>query len=207
MWPGNIIYENREIHGERLELKAEADRSVYLGPDLTLRRCEVVIRVPTRRLLIRPTRFIDCSIEVKQELKNHQGWLHASLKGCRFKGQLLGCEFGAHFADEEGRRGSVEDCDFTEARLDLCRFHGCDVRTLRFARWPSFTILDPLGRGQELMSVEWPGSFRPVRLEGPFKELPSTVALTFYAPTAAKRCGTTEAELKAAIERFDFIVH
>lgn len=39
------------------------------------------------------------------------------------------------------------------------------------------------------------------------RELPITVALSFYAPAEAKRCETTEEEFKAAIERFDFIVH
>ncbi len=57
------------------------------------------------------------------------------------------------------------------------------------------------------MSVKWPGSFRPVTLEGPYKEVPCTKAITFYAPSDAKRCKTTEEELKAAIQRFDFIVY
>jgi hypothetical protein len=203
----NVHYEGREIEGERLEL-AEKDLLVYLGPDLTLRRCTVVVRMPTSRLHILPTRFIDCAIEVKQELKNLQDWVSASLKGCRFTGRMTGCEFGRWPGYSSGGEfGEVEDCDFSEARLDLCRFHSCDTRTLRFPRWPCFTILDPIGRGRELLEVEWPGSFSPVTLEGRFKELDSTVALTFYAPAEAKRSGTTEEELKRAIQRFDFIVH
>ncbi|QRK13111.1 hypothetical protein JQX13_25655 [Archangium violaceum] len=70
----------------------------------------------------------------------------------------------------------------------------------------SVTIVDPIGHGRELMSVKWPGTFHPVTLEGRYKEVPSSVAVSFYAPAEAKRSGTTEAELKAAIERFDFIV-
>jgi hypothetical protein len=203
----NVHYRDQELSDSRLEL-AEKEQLTYLGPNLTLRRCDVIIRLPTSRLHILPTRFIDCSIEVKQELRNFRDWVSSSLKGCRFKGRMSGCDFGNWPGHKSGGElGEVEDCDFTEARLDLCRFIGCDTRTLRFARWPSFTILDPVGRGRELTNVDWPGSFRPVRLEGPFKEWPSTVALSFYAPNEAKRCGTTEAELKAAIERFDFIVH
>jgi hypothetical protein len=56
------------------------------------------------------------------------------------------------------------------------------------------------------MSVKWPGTFRPVTLEGRFKEVPSTIAVSFYAPAEAKRSGTTEAELRAAVDRFDFII-
>jgi hypothetical protein len=100
----------------------------------------------------------------------------------------------------------VEDCDFSEARLDLCRFHGCDMSTIRLPKWPCFTIVDPLKYGPELLSVPWPGDFTPVIIEGPLKEQPSTVALTFYAPAEAKRSGATLEEFKAAVERFDFIV-
>ncbi|QRK10281.1 hypothetical protein JQX13_09400 [Archangium violaceum] len=207
MRPGNIIYEEREMEDARVELKAEADRLLYLGPNLTLRRCTIVVRVPTRKLFIRSTTFIDCDIELKQELKRFS-WTGAALKGCRFTGRMVGCDFGAWPGHGKWwEHGAVEDCDFSETRLDLCRFQSCDPRTLRLPRWPCFTILDPLGRGRELTSASWPGSFSPVTLEGPYKELPTTVALSFYAPAEARRCETTEEELKAAIERFDFIVH
>ncbi len=62
---------------------------------------------------------------------------------------MLGCDFGTWPGYTlEGALGEVEDCDFTEARLDLCRFLGCDTRTLRFPQWPGFTILDPVGRAE-----------------------------------------------------------
>jgi hypothetical protein len=80
------------------------------------------------------------------------------------------------------------------------------MRTVRLPQWLCLTIVDPIGHGRELMSVKWPGTFRPVTLEGRYKEVPSTVAVSFYAPAETKLSGTTEAELKAAIERFDFIV-
>src|SRR5690242_2221539 len=131
----NIIYENREIEGERLEL-SDKEGIYFLGPNLTLRRCTVLARLPARWLHILPTRFIDCTIQVKQELKNHD-WSRAFLKGCRFTGRLTGCDFGHRLPELPGREnGGIEDCDFTEARLTSCRFHGCDTRTLRFPRWP-----------------------------------------------------------------------
>lgn len=202
----NVHYERREIEEARLEL-ADKDRLTYLGPELILRRCTVIVRVPASRLHLLPTTFIDCSIELKQELKNFS-WTCAALKGSRFMGRMLGCDFGPWPGNARGwEYGALEDCDFSDARLDLCRFHGCDPRTLRLPRWPCFTILDPIGRGRELLEVGWPGSFRPVTLEGRYKEAPSMVARSFYAPAEAKRSKTTEEELKAAIERFDFIIH
>jgi len=200
----NIHYADREMEGERLEL-ADKEHLTYLGPNLTLRRCHVLIRVPASGLVVLPTRFIDCTLEVKQELKNF-AWTCAALKGCQVKGRLTGCDFGPWRDYTKGwEHGAIEDCDFSEARLDGCRFHGCDPRTVRFPPWPCFTILDPIGRSQELKSVPWPGRF-DVILDMLATEPPSTVALTYHAPSLAKRRGMTTEELRAAIERFDFIV-
>jgi len=158
-------------------------------------------------MLIRaPTRFINCSFEVKQQLTNYQDWICASLKGCRFKGRFRGNDFGhwPEYGDEpEYQFGSIEDCDFSEARLETCRFHGCDLRTLRLPRWPCFTFLEPLRHFAELQRVEWPGSFGDIVVKRLFKHPASTVALTYYAPYAAKFFRTTEEELRAAIARFD----
>jgi hypothetical protein len=202
----NIIYKDREVEGERLEL-ADKEGLYYLGPNLLLRNCTVVLRVPTRRLLICPSRFIDCTIEVKQELKNC-AWACASLKGCRFTGRMTSCDFGPWTDYTEGwEHGAVEDCDFSEARLSNCRFHGCDMRSLRLPPWPCFTILDPIGRLRELTSVQWPDQFGRIIIKNFYKHPPSTVALTYHAPTVAKQYETTEEELRAVIEKFDFIVY
>ncbi|KFA87093.1 pentapeptide repeat-containing protein [Archangium violaceum] len=202
----NIIYENRELAGEELEL-ADKDGLYYLGSNLTLQRCTVVIRVPTRRLLICPSRFIGCTIQVKQELKNLD-WSMAFLKGCRFTGRQTGSDFGLRFPDRAGwENGGIEDCDFTEARLNYCRFHGCDMRTLRLPPWPCFTFLDPIGRSPELNRVKWPGRFGSVIVEHLSTEPPSTVALTYHAPSVAERFGTTPEELKSVLEQLDFIVY
>ena len=202
----NIIYENREMEGERLEL-TDKEGIYFLGPNLTLRRCTVILRVPARWLHILPARFIDCSIEMKQELKKHD-WVKASLKGCRFKGRLSGCDFGhwPHYA-KGWEHGAIEDCDFTEARLNDCRFHGCDTRTLRFPRWPCFTILDPIRNSRELARVEWPGDIGSVTLGILPKQPLSTVAMTFFAPALARESGTTPEAIKTVIEKFDCIVY
>ncbi|ATB36154.1 hypothetical protein CYFUS_001568 [Cystobacter fuscus] len=48
-------------------------------------------------------------------------------------------------------------CDFSEARLDECVFHSCDMRTIRLPKWPCFTILEPIKHGREL----WTGAEGP----------------------------------------------
>jgi hypothetical protein len=205
-WLENVIFENKEIVNERLEL-SDKNSLYFLNSNLTLKNCTLVLKVPARRLVISRVRFIDCTIEVKQELKNHD-WSYAFLKGCQLSGPFLGCDFGRRLPILPGREdGGIEDCDFTEARLDSCRFHGCDPRTLRFPPWPCFTILDPIGRSRELRSVQWPGRFGQAVVENLHKNPPSTVAETFYAPADAKAFGFAAEELKPILEKFDFIVY
>jgi hypothetical protein len=151
-------------------------------------------------------KLIDCTIEAKREVVD-QWWTSMRFEGCRFKGRYSGVGFGQRVGvDRWWEHGGIENCDFSEARLDLCSFHGCDMRTIRLPKWPSFTIVDPLTHGRELLSVPWPGDFNPVILEGPLKESEDTAAVTIYAPAEAKRSGATLEEFKVAVERFDFIV-
>ncbi|WNG60180.1 hypothetical protein F0U59_39800 [Archangium gephyra] len=206
-WLTNVLLENKALENERLAL-TDKDSLYFLGPNLTLHNCTVALKVPARRLHILGAQFIDCSFEVKQELKNHQEWVFASLKGCRFKGRLSGCDFGRWpgYADR-WEHGAIEDCDFSEAILDGCRFMGCDPSTLRFPKWPCFTILDPIGRAPELLRVQWPGIFGDVTVANLHKQPRATTALTLFAPAMAKRQETTPEALRAVIEQFDFIVY
>ena len=206
---GNIVFKDREIENERLEL-TDTKANYILGPSLTMRSCTLVLKVSARRLSLKQPRFIDCTFEVKQELKNYQSWVAASLKGCRFKGRLSGCDFGywpEYMNLPWYQHGFIEDCDFTEARLAGCRFHGCDINTLRFPKWPCFTFLDPIGRASELRSVKWPGRFGSVVVDELHTQPPRTTALTEHALTIAKQLDTNPEELRAVIEKFDCIVY
>jgi hypothetical protein len=207
-WLENVIFKNQEIENERLEL-TDKNSLYFLSTGLTLRHCTVVLKVPASRLVIKQATFIDCTFEVKQELKNHQSWVSATLKGCRFKGRLTGCDFGywpEYGSDPWYQHGSIEDCDFSEARLDGCRIMGCDPATIRFPKWPCFTLLDPIGHAPELRSATWPDMFGDVIVKHLHTQPPRTRAVTLLAPTAAKRFNTTPEELRAVIEQFDCIL-
>ncbi|WP_257457678.1 hypothetical protein [Archangium lipolyticum] len=206
-WLENVRLEDKEIENERLEL-TDKNSLYFLGPNLSLRNCTVILKVSARNLIIVGARFIDSTFEVKQELKNHQQWVKASLKGCRFKGRLTGCDFG-HWPDygTGWEHGAIEDCDFTEARLDGCRIMGSDPATIRFPRWPCFTILDPIGRAPELRSVKWPGRFGRIVIEDLHKQPAPTKALTLSATVEAKHFETTPEEFRAVVERFDCILY
>jgi hypothetical protein len=76
---------------------------------------------------------------------------------------------------------------------------------VRFPRWPCFTILDPIGRTQELDTIKWPG-YGELLVKRLDTQPPSTVALTYHAPSLAKQWGIAEEELKVALEKFDRIL-
>jgi hypothetical protein len=167
---------------------------------LTLKNCTLVLRVSARNLIIPGARFIGCTINIKKELKNF-GWEHALLEGCRFTGRLNGNDFG-HWPDSP-RPGHIQDCDFSAAQLDACRFLECDTNTLRFPPWPCFTILEPFQRYRELRAVQWPGDIGRIEVEGFAQDPPSTVAVTFSALALAKRSRTTPEAIRATLEKLN----
>ena len=130
-----------------------------------------------------------------------------NFKGCRFKGRFTGNDFG--FREEHNDRwriGGLEDCDFSEARLDYCRFYGCDMRTVRLPRWPCFTFMDPRVHAAEVRVRKWPGRFGRVIMDGLANELEGTVAETYHAPTVAKQLDTTAEELRDVLDGLACVV-
>jgi hypothetical protein len=198
----NVILENKTLEGKRLEL-SDKDSIYFLGPNLTLKDCTIITKTPTKRLLIKGVQFINCAIEVKQELKNFR-WADASLSGCQITGRLWGNDFGHQ--NYSTHPASIEDCDFTGAQLDGCRFMSCDISTLRLPRWPCFTLLEPFKRSQELSRLPWPSSLR--FLPTTFDWAPSnTSAVTFFTPTLVKKYNASEQELRAFVERMEGVIY
>ena len=197
-----VNLENTEIATERIEIGP--DVVFFLGPNLTLRRCTLVLRIAARNLIIPKARFIDCTFEAKRELKGMR-WRHAHLQGCRFICRFSGHDFGPWPSSPE--EASIEDCDFSQATLDACRFLGCDVRTLRLPSWPCFTFIDPVARWRELRAHPWPSTIGPVVVEGLAQSPPTTAALTYSAPALAKRHGTTPEAIKAVLEKVDGVFY
>jgi hypothetical protein len=198
-----IQFKDREIANERLELDSKTEL-YYLGHHLTLRRCTLVLKVPARALVVSKTRLIDCTIDARKELKGFS-WDHAWLKGCRFTGALSGCDFGRWPDEEPDQLGGIEDCDFSGARLEACRFLVCDASTLKFPSWPCFTLLDPVRRKDPLLSLPWPGTMR-ITVESFTKGPPETAAVTYFAPAVAKRTGTTEDAIRAVLDTLDGVI-
>jgi hypothetical protein len=197
-----VNLENAEFTQERLEFGSNV--VCFLGPNLTLRNCTLVLSMSARNLVIPQARFIDCTFILKRELKNFR-WDTAHLQGCRFQGRFTGNDFG-EWPSSPGR-GSIENCDFSEAHLDWSRFLGCDVRTLRLPPWPCFTLLDAYRRWREIQAMPWPHDKGPILGDVLAASPPSTVALTLSASRFAKECGTTPEALKAFIETLDGVYY
>jgi hypothetical protein len=199
----NIHFKDREILGERIELTKGP--LYWLGPNLTLRDCTVIISAARRSLTLMSGQLINCTIQVKGELKT-LAWAPMKLTGCRFTGRFGGNDFGfREDLDERRKLGGIEDCDFSEARLNGCRFFNCDMSTIRLPRWPCFTLMDPREHAAELIRLEWPGQFG-ILVEGLAKNPEGTVAETWHAPTMAEKTDTTVEELRAALERVPSVV-
>jgi hypothetical protein len=202
-YPDNVIIQDQVMEGERLELGAKNLLRYYLGPNLVLRRSTLVLRVPSGLFHLNGPRFIDCTIEVKRQLKEVR-WYTANLKGCRFTGRLIDCDFG-HLpnaeADYHEDVGGIEDCDFSAAHIHGCRFVGCDASTLKFPRWPYFTILEPYRRSREFASILWPRELRTsFTIFDMFPE--TTAAITYSVPALKKETGTSisEEQIRALLE-------
>jgi len=200
----NIHYKDREIEGERLELSKGA--LYWLGPNLTLRNCTLVISVASRWLHLLSGHLVDCTIQAKSELTSAR-WTRMNFKECRFKGRFSGNDFG--FREESydpWRMGGIEGCDFSEARLHGCRFFNCDMSTIQLPRWPCFTFMDPRGHATDLCRYEWPGLFGQVVIKGLAEGPEGVVAETWHAPTIAEKLDTTAEELRGLLERMPCIV-
>jgi hypothetical protein len=204
--PSNVIFENQTMESQRLEL-GDPNFRFYLGPNFVLRRCTLVLRVPSDLLHLTGVRFMDCAIDVKRQLKEVR-WYKAYLKGCRFTGRLFSCDFGCFPSPARpySDMGGIEDCDFTAAHLHACRFVGCDATTLKFPRWPYFTLLEPYQRHREFASILWPRELRSW-FTG-FDEFPATtVAMTYSATAFAKKAGVSEDRIRALLEGHSDILY
>jgi hypothetical protein len=198
-----IQFSDREISGERLELDSKTEL-YYLGHHLTLRNCTLILKVPAKALVVSKTRLINCTIDARKELKGFS-WDQAHLNGCRFTGTLSGCDFGRWPDEEADPIGGIENCDFTGARLEACRFLQCDARTLKFPSWPCFTLLDPVRRKDELLAIQWPGTMR-ITVESFVEGPPETAAVTYFAPAVAKRTGTTVEAIRAVLDTLSGVI-
>lgn len=125
---------------------------------------------------------------------------------CRFHGVFSGIDFGrSHNTERDGDFGAIENCDFTNATLDGCRFVNADVSTLTFPRNGHAVLIEPFRRAADVAAITWPGHL------GKYMEIctsrpESFKALVMHLPSLAHLVRCTEGEAKEALQKFGGVV-
>lgn len=179
-----VVLSNREDH--------------FLGPDLVVMDCDVVVDCAESRLSVVKTTFNSCSITITKRLKNYE-WFGARFDNCSFQGELTGLRFG-NFPDEVLESfGDVTNCSFESAVLHLTDFLNVDISSITFPRWPGFTVPEP-STHSDLLGIQWPGDLR-LLFETIVESTSETTALSVHAPFAIRDLGGNIGTLKALLDR------
>jgi hypothetical protein len=143
----------------------------------------------------------DCLVDAVKPQRDRDFFL-ARFVNCRFHGVFSGIDFGrGHRPELHEDFGTVEDCDFTEATLDGCRFVHVDVSTLKFPQHDHAVLLEPYKRAADVGAVEWPGVL------GKYMEIctskpDSFKATVMHIPSLARLVQCTEDEVRVALQKF-----
>jgi len=171
----------------------------YLGPNLVMENCRVVLPRSARAITIFDARFHGCSFETNKKFKSFHDWCAAELISCSFSGYYEGNDFG--YWEKVSQNGKIKGCNFSAAILDGCRFFECDIDSIVFPLWPCFTILNPHRITQKLEATTWPGELE--HWFGGISLSPkNTLAIVGYAPELIKKNGSSEDELRIVLEQF-----
>jgi hypothetical protein len=196
-----IQFRDRAIENETIRLGK--DDAYYLGPNLHLKNCELELRTNARALTVNNVVIEACHINAVQKLDGFR-WYYALIKESRFTGKFIGCDFG-HWPDDDPATGGIVNCDFSSTMLDGCRFLDCDAATLRFPKWPCFTILDPASNFEKMNARPWPA--KTGNILKTFSTYPArTAAVTKAAPEVIKMYGSSLDELQTFLGQFDNVI-
>ncbi len=178
------------------------DEVNLLGPSLVLRDCVIDSSSSARNLSISETVMHRCTFNSKRKLINSQ-WCDVKLHGCKFTGKYSGCDFG--WQETNNGDDEIKDCDFSETILDGCRFMNCSPCSIVFPKWPCFTVVLPIERTKDILSVNWPddlGIFMEVIADSPL----GTTASTGHARSLVRRLGGREEDFKELLKELGGVI-
>jgi len=147
--------QNQTISSEKIVID---DKSTFnaIGADVILADCVIESSVPARALGIRAT-ITGGEFKTKVQLHGFL-WREARLERVKFIGRYRNNRFG--HLPELGKKGSVQNCDFSAASLDDCEFYDCNVDSLRYPDWPHLTAVHPKQALADLKSRSMSASLR-----------------------------------------------
>jgi hypothetical protein len=142
-----VSLKHRAVEGEKIEFD---NGPIYhsLGPDLVLKKCDLVFEGSASSAIISGLTMIDGSFRVRRPSTNVR-FDRAHFERVRFSGRYLGCDFG----NRDDAKTGVANCDFSKAWLHLCRFKDGDAETCRFGPWPTVLILNPRENAPKLLEI------------------------------------------------------
>jgi hypothetical protein len=182
-------FKHIKLVGECISLSDDAVN--FLGPELTLQDCIVNSDCSGRAISESGVRMYGGCFSQLRPLHNH-AFERAHFNGVKFSGAFVGCDFGNWDSLEIG---SIENCDFSEALLDGCRFLRCNPETIIFPQWPYFTILNPSNARDFVLSQNWPKKFL-IKLDIYTDVDPECVACVGDAIRLSKDCQLELSEMK-----------
>jgi hypothetical protein len=175
-----------------------------IGPYSELRNCRLELRTNWRALTITASKLVSCHIHAKKKLAQFN-WCRSFLDTCTFVGHYYGCEFG-HLPEVYWEHGGIDHCDFSEARLEGCRFTNCQMASLKLPAWPCFTVLNPARRAAKIKALDWPGKLKTVWAVCLADEPEWAVGVSDYAPHLIEKYGGSEEEFKQLLVKLGDVV-
>lgn len=155
------IISGRNLKNESLIIDGERLVSIV---DCQLEKCNIAIDSLDGADGLLDCGLDDCTITINNKRKRSV-FLGSDFTGCSFKGVVRNGDFGRSRADHPvfekfNRRGSVVDCDFTQAMLEMCRFFEVDLNRQKFPPWPQFVVPHERELLAEKLQRVWPGKIK-----------------------------------------------
>jgi hypothetical protein len=183
----------------------------YVSHGTVLEDCTLTVRGSLRGVVFHGATFRRCLMLPQRRFASFS-WHDVVLDHCVFKGWIYGCDFGPRpDAYPTHPQGAVDDCDFSQARLHLCRFFRTDMARLKLPAWPCFTVLEPERNAADWLAIPFPDSYRRVYQlliaeAVPDLRVHGVVACTEHAGEIAKKHGISVEAVKALVGGRSYIV-
>jgi hypothetical protein len=201
--PLKILGESRR--GETIDVARSGEWVDFVSHGSVLEDCRIVIHGSARSFVFAGATFRRCTIVAKRRLSNVR-WTDVILDRCVLRGTCIGNEWGARpEAHMSEWRGGLAECDLRGAKLHLCEFYRCDLRSVALPRWPFFTILDPSENASDWLALPFTGRAR-IMAEVVVAARPGHVGSTLDGTILARDAGLSIEALRDLLAGRPYIV-
>jgi hypothetical protein len=193
------MISNQTLIGETVTLSEEACRGLV---DSTLSSGTLRLERRSSRIgiMLVNTSVIDSEVIAVTKQKDDR-LFKARFVNCRFKGTFSGIDFGkSHDVERDGDHGGVENCDFTEATLDGCRFFHVEPAAVKLPGWPHVAMVDLSQRADDIEAMTWPGQLG-IYMKVCANQPASMRIGVVHVPTLARLVHCSEQQIREAFEQ------